>query len=749
MALRLVWLMLAAGLCTLASLPITAQTQPQGVEALKSIEDPAARVAAIEEFLKTNSDSRDADAAREEMARSLELLAEAQLATNNIDEAMKLFRQALASWPQKLNDRFFDEVVMRIPLALSVRGYRTESILLAREIDPRCREQATMLGAVGEFYLSVEDAGDAIRVLEAATKLARTEAAPHRALGSAYRMGLRLDAAAQQYRLAIELDRRDKQAYGELANLARAEGDYPEAEKLYKRQLEIDRTQTAPRKGLALAYTAEGKDQEAQAALDEVRRLKGADEITRDLYLQTQLALVYLERNKIKEAEQAAAAAVTIEPRYSWARIAAAEIDLAAGRYFEAENHLLAALRFGSFPTLYFTLGKVYLSVEDFDGALEQFATAFSVTAGGKLKARLGGQVEAEGDGFEALLARERRAGVFVALPSTSEEDYQLAESLIHFDAAVRGVMTADNPRPSRRPRTPASASSPVERTAINFIEASGARRPFRALYVSQRLTQAGRELQFAARIAGEQIPVAEASVEADGSLKDFPNFDREGRTRIFLGRLQDARGWALFKEGHNNEAIASLTAAVKAYGDLPEGRRAMWHLATARETAGELEIALNLYITAYEPPSRTNPSSDVNRAVIESLYRKVHGSLDGLEARIGPAPAPIVATAPKRPPVESKPASEPKASEIAPTTPATTATASAVDLPFTASNRHLSLSPAETAVVPAEISTEEAPLPAPPGGPASGSRPRRAGTNDGPSESGRKRRVTGIPRPF
>ncbi len=343
--------------------------------------------------------------------------------------------------------------------------------------------------------------------------------------------------------MAIELDRRDKQAYGELANLARAEGDYPEAEKLYRLQLEIDRTQTAPLKGLALAYTAEGKDQEAQAALDEARRLKGADGITRDIYLQTQLALLYLERHKIKEAEQAAAAAVAIEPRYSWARIASAEIDLAAGRYFDAENHLLAALRFGSFPTLNFTLGKLYLSVEDFDGALEQFAKAFTVTAGGTLKARLGGQVEAEGDGFEALLARERRAAVFVALPSTSEEDFQLAESLIHFDAAVRGVMTAENPRPSRRPRTPASASSPVEEAALNFIEASGARRPFRALYVSQRLTQAGRELAFAARVAGEQVPVGEASVEADGSLKDFPNFDREGRTRIFLGRLQDARG--------------------------------------------------------------------------------------------------------------------------------------------------------------------------------------------------------------
>jgi tetratricopeptide (TPR) repeat protein len=573
---------------------------------------------------------------------------------------------------------------------------------------------------------------------------------------------LKLEAASEQYHKAIEIDRRDKQAYVELGNLARAEGDYPEAEKLYRRQLEIDRTQTAPRKGLALAYTAEGKDVEAKAALDEVRKLKGADDIDRDLYLQTQLALLYLQRNKIKEAEEAAAAAVTIEPRYSWARIAAAELAIAGGRDFEAESHLLAALRFGNFPTLYFTLGKLYLSVEDFDGALEQFAKAFVVTADGKLKARLGGQTDAEADGLEALLARERRAAVFIALPTTSEEDYQIAESLMHLDAAVRGVVTRDNLRPSRRPGTPGKASSPVERAAVNFIEASGARRPFRALYASQRLTRAGRDLAFAARIAGDQIPVAEAAVEADGSLKDYPNFDLDGRRRIFIGRLQDARGWALFKEGHNNEAIASLTAAVKAYGDLPEGRQAMWHLATARETAGDLEAALNLYITAYEPPSPINPSTDVNRAVIEALYRKVHGSLEGLEAKIGPAPPPTVAVAPRRQPVETKPARENKAEEgpsNAPVASAPVEHVGAVELPMALAKRNLALAPSDIAIVSVSgMSSEAVSLPAPRTAP--GSRPRRTGSGDGteqptpansgpPSDPGRRRRVTTSPRPF
>ena len=94
MALKLVSLILAAGLCALPSLPsvkVAAQTQPQGINVLKAIEESGVPIAAIQEFLKTNSESRDDDAAREEMAKSLEQQAEGQLATNNIDEAMKLF----------------------------------------------------------------------------------------------------------------------------------------------------------------------------------------------------------------------------------------------------------------------------------------------------------------------------------------------------------------------------------------------------------------------------------------------------------------------------------------------------------------------------------------------------------------------------------------------------------------------------------------------------------------------------------
>jgi hypothetical protein len=134
-------------------------------------------------------------------------------------------------------------------------------------------------------------------------------------------------------------------------------------------------------------------------------------------------------------------------------------------------------------------------------------------------------------------------------------------------------------------------------------------------------------------------------ATEADGSLRDYPNYDRNGRLAIFRGRALNAKGWALFKANKNGEADAALTEATQAYGSLPEGQRALWRLATVKETEGQLKEALDLYIAGYEAPM-AGSEIDVNRVVIESLYRKINGSLDGLNERLGIGGAASVARA-------------------------------------------------------------------------------------------------------
>jgi tetratricopeptide (TPR) repeat protein len=608
-----------------------------------AIDDPDARDAALRKLLEPGDPSEKIQAAREAVVRRWAQLAESAIGQGDVERGIENFRRAVSATPERGAGRLFDEVVIRIPFALSTRGYRNEAVGVAREIEKRFAQDPLKLAALGEFYMTIEATGEAIRALEAALKLAGDDAKIDRLLGAAYRMGLRLDDAIARYRLATSLDANDKRAYYDLANLYRAQGDYASAIELYRKQLEIAPNHSSSYKGLALAYLAQGDEERMTAALNKARDLRGSDEeITGDVYLQTQLAFLYLAQNKIKEAQQAGAAAMLVEPRYSWARIAAAEVDLANRKYFDAERNLIAARSYANFPTLYFTLGKLYLIVEDFDGALEQFSKAFDYSPQGRFTAKLGGVFDARADNLKELLAREHQAAIFLANPPTKDETFKTAEGLVRFNAGLRAIKAMMNSS-SKGETGDGLKDSPenaearrgqikeLERAALDFIEAESSRRSFRMLSVAEKLAQAGVSTDLAVDLAEQALGLAQVATEPEGALREYPNYDRNGRLAIFRGRALSAKGWALFKADKNREAAAILTESTQAYGSLAEGRGALRRLATVKETQGELKEALDLYITGYEAPA---PGSgvDVNRAVIESLYRKINGSLDGLD---------------------------------------------------------------------------------------------------------------------
>lgn len=619
---------------------------PGSLEAALAVENATERIAALQKFLRANSIPEQTQAAREAIVTSYAQLGETQLAENDIERAAEDFRRATGALPDKITDQFFEETVIRIPLAVSVRGYRNEAITLARTLEKRFAKEAPRLARIGEFYLTIEAPGDAIRALEAASALAEEEAPLHRALAAAYRMGLRLDDAVAEYQQAVKYDAQDRRAYYELGNLYRAHGAYADAIKLYQKQIQIDPKHTSSYKGLALCYLAQGKEDEATSALNQARDIRGGiEEISQDIYLQTQIAFHYLGQSKLKQARQAAEAALLVEPRYAWARIAAAEIDMAEGKYFDAERNLLAAKSYASFPTLFFTLGKLYLAVEDFDGAQEQFARAFTYTQQSQFTTRLGGALEVQAETIRELLSREHQAAIYLAESPTSDEQFKIAESLVKFNVRLK-MLKAPPPinRPARgqqrsapsgeSPESPRKLMEELDQAAMGFVEAENVRRSFRMLYIAERLAQAGIAPGLAIELAEQALGLAEVATETDGSVRDYPNYDRNGRLQIFRGRCLDAKGWAQFKSSKGEAAAGTLKESLQAYGSLPERKRAMLHLASVRESAGELNEALELYINGYEPSENAN--LDVNRAVIESLYRKIHGSLDGLDKRLG-----------------------------------------------------------------------------------------------------------------
>ncbi len=616
--------------------PIARQT-PQTVEAALTIEDPADRINTLQQILKARPAIEQADAAREAIVASWAQLGEAQLGENNIEKASANFRKALASLPEKISDQFFAETVIRIPLAVSVRGYRGEAIDLARLLETRFAKEQLRLAALGEFFMTIEAPADAIRLLEAASKLSAEaigktdgEAPLHRALGAAYRMGLQLDDAISEYQMAIGANPKDKLAYYELANLYRAHGAYVDAIKLYQKQLEVEPKHAPAFKGLALAYLAQGNEARMTAALNQARDLRGsAQEVTGDIYLQTQMAFYYLKQNKLKQARASAEAALVVEPRYAWARIAAAEVDLAESKVFEAERNLLAAQRYAGFPTLFFTFGKLYLSVEDFDGALEQFAKAFGFSTKEQFTTRLGAALEVKADGIKELLSREHQASIFVAESPTTAEQFKLAESLVRFHGWLNEIKSlAAKKNPVTR-----KTMEELDRAALDFVEAESTRRSFRSLYIAQKLSQAGIATGLAVELAEQALGLADAATQADGSVRDYPNYDRTGRLQIFRGRALDAKGWAHYKAGQNEEAAAALSESVKAYGSLLEGKLAMWHLAAVKESSGDLNAALDFYLAGYQAPEAS--MADMKLAVIEGLYQKINGSRNGLDERL------------------------------------------------------------------------------------------------------------------
>jgi tetratricopeptide (TPR) repeat protein len=120
----------------------------------------------------------------------------------------------------------------------------------------------------------------------------------------------------------------------------------------------------------------------------------------------------------------------------------------------------------------------------------------------------------------------------------------------------------------------------------------------------------------------------------AQGGTPRIPDAPRDALSGLLRGRIEDLAGMALFKLDKSNEAVARLRRAVNA---APEGtplwRSTLWHLGAALEATGKNDQALLYYIKSYV----AGPPDPARRSVIENVYKKVNGTLDGLDDKIGP----------------------------------------------------------------------------------------------------------------
>jgi tetratricopeptide (TPR) repeat protein len=625
------------------------------------------RIDLLERFIAAHRGSELDSEAREALMRDYALKGEQALREANAQAAMQAFKLAFRAAPAVINDLIFGQYIFPMPMAMNAFGYRVESADLMKSFESRFASEPNRLVEIGFFYVQIEAPVEAVRVLERAVELAPQDHRAHNSLGTAYLISLRLDDAATEFQRALALDSSDEYANLNLGNLSRATGDYEHAVSYYRKQIAIKPDDSEAHGGLAIAYLALGRDEEA---VPEIKR--GEELAPSDYRFLTQLCLFYVTRKKSALARPLIEQAARIEPRYAWGFIAKAETDALEGKFGDALATLIGAQAQASFATLTFSLAKALMALDGYDQATEVMRKTFSINDDGEFETLLGGAVKARSTKLDLLLERERQAALFLNFDATTPFQYRLAESVARIDhyskvaraakkpaaqsatrkrtrpADAKAAHDVDEQAATSRPRRVTTVSPSTElsagrdsslpgitellRAITIFTTLDDGRQAFRMVWCSRKLTESDLALDAAEQLARRAIALAETATEPAGSMRDAPTLDREGRREMFLGRAYDALGWALFKKGNTRGALDNLIKAVDSYPASLDRKTALWHLAIATQEAGDDRRALDLYIASYDPGL---PAASVRRAQIEALYKKVKGSLSGLDEKL------------------------------------------------------------------------------------------------------------------
>lgn len=616
------------------------ETEKAELEAALAAKAPAERLQKLKDFIEAHPRSALRARATEHITSARAALGDERLQAGDAQGGIEQFRLAISESPASMSEKLFAEVVSQIPVNLFVRGERAAALEAARLIETKVASDARRLLAVASFYLRIEDTDEAARIAEAAIKLAPEMAEAHQALGAARHVALRLDDAITEYRRALELNPKLGGARRSLADLYRAQGKAEEALALYREELTATPKEKTARAGLILSLFDLGRREEAERELESALK----DE-PRSLALLVGASYWYAAHKEPGRALELARRAVEIEPRYTWAQIALARALVANGQPLEAERALRFARQYGRFPTLDYEFASALAAAGLYDEAAEQLARSFTIRDG-QIETQLAGRQRARAASFIELLAPERRASIFQNAPADDEANARTLKGLLALTAATR----------QWSPEQPRREAEPLALAIKDFTEGTDAMRAYRQLYAASRLLRSGGSLPLVLELteaattgveAALDMPVAAVAIQAEelgplyaravasGTGLATTMTPRNVLSNIMRGRIEDLRGWALFNQEKAAEAVPHLRRAASVMPEnTPWWRTAQWHLGAALEASGNHQEALAAYIKSY----KAGPPDPARRVVIEALYRKLNGSLQGLDERIGAA---------------------------------------------------------------------------------------------------------------
>ncbi len=606
----------------------------------------ADRVTALKKFLEAHPDSSAKPRALELLISSYAAFGDELLKKGDSAAGVEQLLLAISEAPPTSSDKLFAGVISQIPLNLYLRGERAAADKAARNIIAKFGADPNRLLSVAGFYIAIERGEEARQISMQAIKLAPDLAAAHQTLGLAWHVSLRLDAAAAEYKRALELDPKSKVARRGLADLRRAVGKDEEALALYRELLASDATDKGARAGLVISLLDLGRSDEAKTEMESALK---AD--PKNLPLLSSAAYWFAAHSQNDLALGLANQAVEVEPRYTWSHVAVARALIAQRNPLAAEGVIRFARQYGKFPTLDYELANALVAAGLYEEAAEVLSQTFRFN-NDKIETRLGGRITAQAPNFIELLTPERQASLFQLAAADSESGSKVLRDLLALTTALNPVTETIN-------------EQAAVAAAQEFASGNDAARAHRELYAASRLLQKGigfqtaYELAEAARSSADAaltVPAVTVAVQADeyrdiraraisaGGTAEIADAPANILSNILRGHIEDTSGWALFNLDKVDDAVDHLNRAVNI---LPAGtpglRVSQWHLGAALERQGKNEDAISYYIKSY---SAGGPDP-VRRAVIEKLYRRVNGSLDGLDQRIGGASSVVTTPAP------------------------------------------------------------------------------------------------------
>lgn len=596
-------------------------TAPERINALKKF---------LNDFPKTENRAR----ALELMVSARAEIGEEKLRLSETEDGLKMFVLAVSEAPSPMSDELYTKVILQFPTNLFFRGQQAAAIEIAKFIEQKADGNPNQLLGLAAFYLGIENGDEARRIAEKALAINANLPAAYQTLGLANRLNFDLDGAVAAYTKALELDAGSLVSRRSLAEMKRAAGKPLEAAALYREILEKEPGEGASQTGLVLALFDAEKQTEAETEL-----AKSLEANPNNLLLLVGAAYWYAGKNQTEKALEYAQKAVAVEPRYTWAHIASARALLAQNKPAEAEKALLIARQYGNFPTLDYEIASARAAAGFYEEAAQDLRKSFTVTKdGAAVQTRLGNRITKEAASFIELLSAERRASIFQPLAADSAENAERMKNLLYF---AQKLDSKD------------ATETEIADAAESFVKGDDRTKTHRQIYAANRLLQKKIALPKALELTQAAVRGVDASLEiespasfvlaeelfesrslaiARGQLIVVPALSRQTLSTILRGRIEEIAGWTLYNQEKPAEAAVRLKRAV---GILPEKsawwRSSMWRLGASLEAAGKLPDALDAYIKSYT----SGEPDTVRRSVIETLYQRINGTLDGLDTRL------------------------------------------------------------------------------------------------------------------